>query len=155
MAATKHLRDAEALHEAGRLDGCAYLAGYVVECSLKAVLLHDRSWDPTVGPNGQHVAAKLAAVHMQLRKAPYGHDLVHLASQQLGAEGAKYWPDLTPGNVTQGVHLRAVLDWKETLRYRGEDPQTDRAALRASSYLGWAAEVHARAIVEMRLDGVL
>ena len=38
-AAGKHLSDASTLLTASRLDGAAYLAGYVVECSLKAVML--------------------------------------------------------------------------------------------------------------------
>jgi HEPN domain-containing protein len=36
-AATRHLRDARLLAENGRYDNALYLAGYVVECSLKAV----------------------------------------------------------------------------------------------------------------------
>lgn len=37
-AATRHLEDAEALHDSRRYDNSLYLAGYVVECSLKAVV---------------------------------------------------------------------------------------------------------------------
>lgn len=40
-AAGKRLSDARVLLPAGRADGAAYLAGYVVECSLKSVLLHE------------------------------------------------------------------------------------------------------------------
>lgn len=36
-AATRHLKDARLLEEGGRYDNALYLAGYVVECSLKAV----------------------------------------------------------------------------------------------------------------------
>src|SRR5438876_6631025 len=36
-AAQKHLLDVEVLLAQGRLDGAAYLSGYVVECSLKSL----------------------------------------------------------------------------------------------------------------------
>jgi hypothetical protein len=48
-AARKHLDDARVLRRAERLDGAAYHSGYVVECALKAVLLHDRSFDAATG----------------------------------------------------------------------------------------------------------
>ncbi|HSN99090.1 MAG TPA: hypothetical protein VLS89_12425 [Candidatus Nanopelagicales bacterium] len=38
-AAAKHLDDARALLDAQRLDGAGYLAGYVVECSLRTVIM--------------------------------------------------------------------------------------------------------------------
>jgi hypothetical protein len=37
-AAARHLRDAEGLIQVSRWDNAAYLAGYVGECSLKAVI---------------------------------------------------------------------------------------------------------------------
>ncbi|HSN99958.1 MAG TPA: hypothetical protein VLS89_16800 [Candidatus Nanopelagicales bacterium] len=38
-AAAKHLDDAKALLAAMRYDGAGYLAGYVLECSLKTIVL--------------------------------------------------------------------------------------------------------------------
>ena len=43
VASKKHLDDASALAQGGRHTGCAYLAGYVVECALKSVLLYEKS----------------------------------------------------------------------------------------------------------------
>lgn len=148
LAAVMHLRDAQALHNSNRPDGCAYHAGYVVECSLKTVLLHDDAWDAIAG---EHDAAKLHACHKKLSGKSYGHRLAVLAAAQLGAVGAKYWPDLPmpPGPSA------SVFDWKETLRYRGEDPDFSKAVDRATAYLEWAEHVHACSIVAMRLDGVI
>jgi hypothetical protein len=148
LAATKHLRDAQALRDAGRSDGCAYLAGYVVECSLKAVLLHDDAWDPT---NAQHDATKLRTCHRKLSGSAFGHKLPVLAAAQVGSVGAKYLPDLLLGSPSPA----SVLSWKETIRYRGEDPDPLLAASRSASYLEWAEHVFACSIVEMQLDGVL
>jgi hypothetical protein len=39
QAAMKHLEDAKSLLGANRVDGAAYLAGYVVECSLKSLVV--------------------------------------------------------------------------------------------------------------------
>ena len=38
-AAGKHLLDALTLKENGRFDGAAYLSGYVIECSLKTLII--------------------------------------------------------------------------------------------------------------------
>lgn len=37
-AAIRHLRDSKILLDSSRRHGCAYLAGYVIECSLKACI---------------------------------------------------------------------------------------------------------------------
>lgn len=37
-ASIRHYNDSERLYDTGRLDNAAYLAGYVVECGLKAIL---------------------------------------------------------------------------------------------------------------------
>jgi hypothetical protein len=41
-AAHKHLLDAEALLTQQRADGAAYSSGYVVECALKSLWLHEK-----------------------------------------------------------------------------------------------------------------
>jgi HEPN domain len=155
MAATKHLRDAEALLAAGRPDGSAYHSGYVVECSLKAVLLHDEAWDAA---KGRHDSQRLAARHRVLSRPPFGHDLarlttelVNLASLQIGAIGAKYLPDFR----SVANQRASVLAWKETIRYAAEDPDVNGATVRALGHLEWAMYVHEFTIAEMFLDGVL
>lgn len=40
-AAHKHLLDAQTLMGQQRADGAAYLSGYVVECALKSLWLHE------------------------------------------------------------------------------------------------------------------
>ena len=42
-AAARHSFDADLLIENKRLDNAGYLAGYAVECSLKAIILRHRS----------------------------------------------------------------------------------------------------------------
>jgi hypothetical protein len=141
QAATKHLADSRALIEATRFDGSAYLAGYVVECALKAVLLHDRSFDPSTGTTDQ---AQLIHWHRELTKPRlFGHDLVKLLAANVGPVGAKYLPGIPP--------TASVLRWRETLRYRASGTVDRREA---EAYLGWA-EVTADEVVQMELDGVL
>lgn len=140
-AAGKHLGDARTLIDASRHDGAGYLSGYVVECALKAVILHDASFDPG---SATHDPTKLTNWHKSLSKKPYGHDLHKLATFVVGVEGAKYLPDL-PGNA-------AVLSWRETLRYRAPGVLTKD---HARAYYEWAALAYEQAIVAMRSDGVI
>jgi len=127
-AAGKHLDDASVLLPAGRSDGAAYLAGYVVECALKSIIL-------------------VAGGH------PWGHDLNALGREALrlaalpGARSARYVPRMTQGHTLYDP----ASGWTETLRYRepGAVTPTD-----AGSWLGEAQVVYESAIVAMRLDGV-
>lgn len=139
-AALKHFDDARVLAQAGRSDGAAYHAGYVVECSVKAVILHDRSFDATTGTTNR---AQLAQWHQSLSRRPYGHDLRALLAAIVGAEGARYLPDIEPN--------ASVMQWQETLRYSA--PGRIRAA-EADAYVLWA-EFAVNAIARMRADGVL
>jgi hypothetical protein len=138
-AARKHLEDARALRRAERLDGAAYHSGYVVECALKAVILHDRSFDAATRTTNP---VQLAAWHRTLRNKPYGHDLVALVNAAVGAEGARYLPQITN---------EPVLEWSEQMRYY---PAGKVDAAKADAYLA-GAELAADAIVQMTLDGVL
>lgn len=139
-AAQKHLHDASALVEAARYDGAAYHAGYVVECCLKAVLLHDKTYD---GATGTTDTTKLAQWHKALKTRPYGHDLGQLLAASIGPEGARY---LVPIDVTA-----SVLDWTETMRYWAPGAVDE---LKARAFLAWA-EIAADSIIRMQLDGVL
>ncbi len=139
-AARKHIADARTLSEAQRHDGAAYHSGYVVECSLKAVLLHDRSYDPTTTTTD---AAKLASWHAQLCSKKFGHKLARLLSATVGAEGARYLPPLGPS--------ASVLNWTETMRYWAPGAISN---VQAEAFLSWA-ELAVESIVQMTLDGVL
>ncbi|MGQ0665195.1 MAG: HEPN domain-containing protein [Pseudomonadota bacterium] len=94
-AAGKHLADAEALLDASRTDGAAYLSGYVVECALKSLVI------------------------VEGRQA-WGHDLNALSRKALrlaalpGARTARYVPRM---NESHSLY-DATSGWRETLRYR-------------------------------------
>jgi hypothetical protein len=139
-AARKHYLDAQSLLAGGRFDGAAYLAGYVLECSLKAVLLHDRPFDPVTRVTDQ---VQLNTWHQQLRRRPFQHDLARLLAEQVGPEGARYVPPLDPG--------ASIFNWSESLRYMatGAIPEP-----RADAYVLWAG-IAVDAVVRMALDGVL
>lgn len=129
-AAGKHLDDAAALLNVGRPDGGAYLAGYVVECALKSLVL------VAGGP-------------------PYwGHDLDTLSRRALQlaalpeARTARYVPGATLGHTLYDP----VYGWKETLRYR---PAGVIAPATAISWVNEARAVFQSTIVRMRIDGVI
>lgn len=139
-AARKHLDDARVLSEARRYDSAAYHAGYVVECSLKAVLLHDRSYDSTTAATD---TAKLNLWAKTLSRKPFGHDLARLLAETVGPEGARYLPLLDAG--------ASILDWTETMRYWASGVVGDA---KAQAFLSWA-ELAAQAVIQMTLDGVV
>lgn len=140
-AAGKHLGDAGTLLEKSRFDGAGYLSGYVVECVLKAVVLHDKSFDSSVG---QHDSTMLALWHKTLSTKKFGHNLQALAAIVVGAEGAPYMPDLPP--------RAAVFNWRETLRY---SPSGTVAEVQSRAYYEWAGMAYEQAIVAMRLQGLI
>lgn len=125
-AAGKHLQDSTALLAAGRPDGAAYLAGYVVECSLKTLLL------------------------IETKKAKHIHGLRSLRRQvaalvvQADATMGRYC--LLADGLLQGA---AILDWKPETRYREE-------AMSAVDARGWqseAAAVYSQVVGGLILDG--
>ena len=132
-AALKHLQDAGALQGVDRHDGCSYLAGYVVECSLKAVLQVERGTSSV--PKGRR-----------------GHDLRSLRSQvagisrMAGARTSKY--------VTRAVLAlqgASIHKWSPGMRYQGpRATETD-----ARGWLREAREVYHGTVGAMRLDGLL
>ena len=128
-AAGKHLDDAQVLLAAERCDGAAYHAGYVVECSLKSVIL-------VAGSN------------------PWGHELpdlsrkaVSLAAMPSGS-AARYAPGIVPGHSLYD----AVHGWRSTLRYKS--PGTVAAA-DAGAWVDEARRVYLATVARMRLDGVV
>jgi hypothetical protein len=143
-AAGKHLADAQALLAVRRFDGCGYLSGYVVECSLKAVILHDNSWLGGAPPSRD--AVKLQDWHKKLASRSYGHDLVKLAHAVVGSAGASYMPDLS------SISKPSVLSWKETMRYKSPGAVTEPEA---NAWHEWARHVFLETVSRMHLDGVL
>jgi len=144
-AAGKHWEDVKVLADASppRHDGAGYLSGYVVECTLKAVILHDKSYDPAFGT---HDAAALRRWHATLSRRPYGHNLLQLAAELVGPEGARYMPDLP-----HAAPRASIFDWAETLRYCPPGAITEGRAL---SYREWAGSAY-ESILRMRADGVI
>ena len=130
-AARKHLDDAYTLIVHNRHDGASYLAGYVVECSLKSVILL----------GGQNA-----------RK--YGHDLNKLSAEAINlasiatAQTARYMPLQTPGH---GMYA-AAIGWTEKLRYRPEAVVTGQDA---EAWIQEAENVFSSTVAKMWKDGVL
>ncbi len=159
------LRDTLALQAAGRFDGAGYLAGYVIECSLKSVLLLEslaRSLGATTLPQLMRAMATRPALPAGLPGAvrkQVGHDLARalrfargaiLPAAPLFASGvtAKYlgrqWHRL--GALSPG------LRWRPELRYTAEGAIAPRTARRWAKN---AATVLRGTVTEMRADGVV
>jgi hypothetical protein len=135
-AAHKHLLDAQALLSQQRADGAAYLSGYVVECALKSLWLHETGVPPGSSmPWGQQ-----------------GHNLNYLAAQVnavatvAGAKTARYYKQ-----ATSSVSSSAIAAWRPEMRYRA-------AAMTYGDAGAWyqiADDVFQETVAQMRLDGVL
>lgn len=128
-AATKNLDDALTLLNAGRADGAAYLAGYVIECALKSLILLN-----SVTLWKTHSLTSLSSEALRLAALP-------------GSRTARY------GTPTAGHAMYdATTGWRETLRYRtgGAVP-----AAVAAAWLGEAQAVYSSTVARMKLDGVL
>lgn len=135
-AAQKHLLDAQVLLAQQRADGAAYLSGYVVECALKSLWLHE-----TGVPAGS-----------ALPWGRQGHDLNYLTAQVAafasvaGAKTARYFKAATSG-VPQG----AIATWTPEMRY-----QPARMAVGDAQAWCLAADaVFHETVAQMRLDGML
>lgn len=92
--------EAKVLLDAGRFAGAYYLAGYAVECALKAVIARRVH-------SGDFPDKSLA-------ESAYTHDLVRLA-RVAGVEG-----DLEAArsvNASLDVNWAIAKDWNETARY--------------------------------------
>lgn len=140
-AARKHAVDARTLLIARRADGAAYLAGYVVECAVKAIVLHDRAYCDATRTTD---AAILAQWHQTLKRS-YRHDLGRLLTITLGPTGAAYAQYLPPQTT------KMTRDWSEAIRYQAENAVSLHEA---ESYVEWASLAE-MAVVQMKLDGVL
>jgi HEPN domain-containing protein len=96
-AAKHRYEDAELLLEAGRTTGAVYLAGYTVECFLKALLLAS-------------VAPGLQKQLLGTFRGSRAHDI-----EWLGALYREHVETGVPTDVTR--HLSRVASWSPDLRY--------------------------------------
>jgi hypothetical protein len=101
-------RDAEILLNAQRWDGAYYVAGYAVECGLKACIAKMFKQDDIPEPDF-------------VRKI-YTHDLEMLLER---ANIRQHIPLNSPLDVNWGI----VFEWSESSRYRSDITQTDAVAM--------------------------
>lgn len=143
-AARKHLHDARALAKVNRYDGCAYLAGYVVECAFKSVLLHEASWDERAG---EHDRSKLDAERLHRQTNHRLGDLLDDIERVYAAatnRSARYLPRLPT--------TKAIRGWNPSLRYRAAGHVTNE---HAREMYESAIKIYDDTIGKMKLDGVL
>lgn len=128
-AAGKHLLDARALEQANRYDGAAYLAGYVVECAMKALILAEKQPART-----EHSLATLGMEAVRLAALP-------------NSRTAKYARPLSPGHLMYTGQIK----WRPEMRYRspGRIGQGE-----ARAFVSEAERVYKMTIPVMKLDGV-
>lgn len=126
-ASARHATDAEHLLRVGRLDNAGYLAGYAVECSLKAVILHSGG-----------------------RPQAYGHDLAALTGPALElavllSPGLRrYRSDLIPTVAAIGA------DWRPSLRYSQTGSLTEQ---QASRFVEAGRMAFEELVIRLILDG--
>ena len=125
-AALKHLEDAQALLQSGRFDGSAYLAGYVVECSLKTM------------------------IDVENKTVPRIHDLHRLQSKvrTLAVLAGSRTGHLFVA-VTQAMNQ--IHAWRPRMRYR--EPYV--AAAVAGDWLAEADDVYKKVIGGLTLAGLI
>jgi HEPN domain-containing protein len=107
-AAYRHLTDSKHLLDASSWDGSAYLAGYVIECSLKALISHSTT------PPGIDLHAM-------------GHDLSSLTKRldQMASSRQSLWKRHVSAQWLSA--LRGRLDssrpsWSPSMRYESRNP---------------------------------
>ena len=125
-AAGKHLVDADTLLKAKRADGAAYLAGYVVECSLKALIAAE-------GATPQHVH-DFGSLLDRL------NDLATRADVRTARRYVR---------VSSRLHSASIHGWRPAIRY--EAPRIGQAE--ATGWLGEAGSVYGEAVGQLALDG--
>lgn len=128
-AAARHLGDAE--HLLATSPGNArYLAGYVAECALKAVIEQS---DP------------------MLHAPAFGHQLT-----KLEGDGFDLAIALAPRTARYRPRAKTVHDlrdhWSERIRY---DSTSDTSVVAATQVVKLAREIYESCIIAMLLDGVL
>jgi hypothetical protein len=129
-SALRHAADADLLCQEGRCDNAAYLAGYAVECSLKALVT---AASPSVRRVQTHELDRLLGSDVTLA--------VHLR------------PELTSYIPRASVDLDDLMrDWSVALRYAGTGAT---AIVRARRWTAAAARAAHEAVIEAVMDGVV
>ena len=128
-AAGKHILDSDALVARRRFDGAAYLAGYVVECTLKTL------------------------IQLETGKADHSHDLPGLLDQldalaaQVGARHGKVYLAIEASLRSSDV----VDKWRPEQRYHGPEAN----ASLAKAWHREAADAYRRVFGKLNLAGVV
>lgn len=136
-AAGKHLNDALVLNHARHFDGAAYLAGYVMECALKTIVVLEAGMQ-----KGESTARAL------------GHKLSRLSDEALrlhslpSSKTARYAP--------KSIRSLSILDkkfgWRAERRYQAPGLISEQTA---HVWLEEVKSVYESTIVKMRRDGVI
>lgn len=127
-AARKHLVDAKALATAQRFDGAAYLSGYVVECTAKALIQVETGQSPK-----SHDLGKLREVL---------DDQVGVADTRTGRLGLQAAACLGDAQI---------MEWQTEMRYR----RPHVSAEQAETWLDEATAIYDVVIGEMSMDGLI
>lgn len=135
-AALKHLLDAQTLLGQSRADGAAYLSGYVVECALKSLWLHE-----TGVPSSNAMPWGRQGHDMNLLA---GH--VSALASVAGVKTARYFKA-----ATAGVLASSISPWKPEMRYRSPSMTLGDA----QAWCTVADAVYQETVAQMRLDGVI
>jgi len=113
-AAFRHAADSRLLHDRGRHDNAVYLAGYVIETTLKAWLIAATGGAPWTHDlntlEAQAVAATLAGVD---RDARFPQSAVRTLVAAGWTEKSRYWPDevrLEPDSASVQVAVSEVVE---------------------------------------------
>jgi hypothetical protein len=119
--AFQRFEEAEVLNKAGKATGAVYLAGYGIECMLKALVL-------------AAVSAGSRPAMLKSFRGGRGHDYEWLRSIYLMNGGDRF-----PRDVTQ--HFTLVNDWSTELRYvprSMRDEDADAFLRSAAAIMSWA-----------------
>ncbi len=128
-AAGRHVDDSKALLARRRFAGAAYLAGYVVECTLKTL------------------------IQLETGQARHGHDLSGLLDRldvlaaQASARYGRVYLAVEPSLRSSDI----VANWTPALRYRGSEPD----ARVARAWHREAADAYRRVFGTLHLAGAI
>lgn len=108
-AACRHLIDSQHLLNVSRWDGCAYLAGYVIECSLKALIAHP-------------------SIPSEIDLHAIGHDLSKLTHtlDQMAASRKPEWKRHASSSFLLALRNKLdsqQLEWHPRMRYESSRPE--------------------------------
>jgi HEPN domain-containing protein len=112
--AVERLEDAKSLIAAGRYAGAYYLAGYAVECALKACI------------SKQTIAGDFPPPWQRVRDGYYTHDIRALLRTS-GLESAQVQAAAADAAFARNWLL--VVEWGEEVRYQSTVPSADAQGL--------------------------